>query len=111
MSRVLNVFRPFAPVVTASALIVVPLLYVGYGRAVLKMPTTGPVFSELAEWWDIEPNALNGFYDSAGRIAGGYSDIGHLVTAQDLENAERIAAIVRESELPVLSEEAGFSFR
>ncbi|MBC6957674.1 MAG: hypothetical protein DWB44_16055, partial [Chloroflexi bacterium] len=33
------------------------------------------------------------------------------VTAQDLENAERIAAIVRESELPVLSEEAGFSFR
>lgn len=111
VSRVLNVFRPFAPVVTASALIVVPLLYVGYGRAVLKMPTTGPVFSELAEWWDIEPNALNGFYDSAGRIAGGYSDIGHLVTAQDLENAERIAAIVRESELPVLSEEAGFSFR
>ncbi|MCO6445556.1 MAG: hypothetical protein J5J04_15900, partial [Anaerolineae bacterium] len=111
VSRVLNVFRPFAPVVTTSALIVVPLLYVGYGRAVLKMPTTGPVFSELAKWWDIEPNALNGFYDSAGRIAGGYSDIGHLVTAQDLENAERIAAIVRESELPVLSEEAGFSFR
>nr|MCU0476529.1 hypothetical protein [Anaerolineae bacterium] len=88
-----------------------PLLYIGYGRAVLKMPTTGPVFEPLAQWWGITPNALNGFYDSAGRIAGGYSDIGHFVSEQDYINAERIADYVRRSEKPVLSEEAGFSFR
>jgi hypothetical protein len=111
LSRIMGIFRPLAPIVTASALLIVPLLYVGYGRAVLKMPTTGVVFEQLADWWDIEPNALNGFYDSAGRIAGGYSDIGHFVTEQDYANAERIADYIRTSEKPVLSEEAGFSFR
>lgn len=111
ISRWLKLFRFAAPPIAAAALVVVPLLYVGYGRAVLKMPTTGPVFEQLAEWWGLEPNALNGFYDSAGRIAGGYSDIGHLITEQDRANAERIAAIIRDSERPVLSEEAGFSFR
>jgi len=111
LSRGLRLFKPFAPLVTASALLVVPLLYIGYGRAVLKMPTTGAVFGQLADWWDIQPNALNGFYDSAGRIAGGYSDIGHFVTEQDYVNAERIADYIRTSDKPVLSEEAGFSFR
>lgn len=104
-------FRFATPLITASALLVIPVLYLGYGRAVIKMPTTGPVFSELAEWWGFEANALNGFYDSAGRIAGGYSDIGHLLTEQDFANAERIADIIRSAENPVLSEEAGFSFR
>lgn len=111
LARVVRLAKPLTPIVTASALLVVPLLYIGYGRAVLKMPTTGAVFEQLADWWGIEPNALNGFYDSAGRIAGGYSDIGHFVTAQDYANAERIADYVRNSEKPVLSEEAGFSFR
>lgn len=111
LSRLVKPLRGAAPLVTASALVIVPLLYIGYGRAVLKMPTTGPVFEQLAAWWGLEPNALNGFYDSAGRIAGGYSDIGHLVSEQDRINAERIADIIRTSEQPVLSEEAGFSFR
>lgn len=111
LSAIFRLFRPATPIVTATALLVVPMLYIGYGRAVLKMPTTGAVFEQLAEWWDIQPNALNGFYDSAGRIAGGYSDIGHFVTAQDYANAERIADYIRNSDKPVLSEEAGFSFR
>ncbi len=111
LTRILGILKPLTPLVTASALLIVPLLYIGYGRAVLKMPTTGVLFEPLANWWGLEPNALNGFYDSAGRIAGGYSDIGHFVTAQDYANAERIADYVRNSEKPVLSEEAGFSFR
>lgn len=111
LSRMIRPLKFTTRALTAAALIGVPLLYVGYGRAVIKMPTTGAVFEQLADWWGFEPNALNGFYDSAGRIAGGYSDIGHLVSEQDRINAERIAEIVRGSELPVLSEEAGFSFR
>jgi 4-amino-4-deoxy-L-arabinose transferase-like glycosyltransferase len=111
LARGLRALRPLAPLTMALALIAVPALYIGYGRAVLKMPTTGPVFETLAQWWGIQPNALNGFYDSAGRIAGGYSDIGHFVTEQDYINAERIADYFRQSEKPVLSEEAGFSFR
>jgi hypothetical protein len=103
--------RRLAPAVGLLALVLVPALYGLYGRAVLKMPTTGPVFETLATWWGITPNALNGFYDSAGRIAGGYSDIGHLVTEEDRINAERITDLLRNSDKPVLSEEAGFSFR
>jgi hypothetical protein len=109
--RLTATLRPLARPLVTVGLLVVPLLYIGYGRAVLKMPTTGPVFEPLAHWWGITPNALNGFYDSAGRIAGGYSDIGHFVTEQDYLNAERIADYVRRSDKPVLSEEAGFSFR
>jgi hypothetical protein len=58
-------------------LIVIPLLYLGYGRAVLHMPTDGAVFGTLSTWLGLQPNADNDFYDSAGRIAGGYADIGH----------------------------------
>lgn len=91
------------------SLIVVPLLYMAYGRAVLHLPTETPVFREIAQALDIQPNALNGFYDSAGRIAGGYADIGHLVTEADHAAGWRIVDLIRASDKPVLSEEAGFS--
>ena len=97
--------RPLATL----ALVIVPLLYVGYGRAVLHMPTDGPVFGPLAGALGVTPNALNGFYDSAGRIAGGYADIGHLTTAEDVAAGWRIVELVRQTEGPVLSEEAGFN--
>jgi 4-amino-4-deoxy-L-arabinose transferase-like glycosyltransferase len=96
------------PLLTAT-LVVVPLLYVGYGRAVLHLPTDGPVFGPLAQALGVQPNALNGFYDSAGRIAGGYADIGHLTTAEDTAAGWRIVELVRQTEGPVLSEEAGFN--
>ena len=73
------------------------------------MPTDGPVFGPLASWLGVTPNALNGFYDSAGRIAGGYADIGHLTTAEDVAAGWRIVELVRQTEGPVLSEEAGFN--
>lgn len=96
------------PLVMIS-LVVIPALYIAYGRAVLHMPTNLPVFSEIAQVFNIQPNALNGFYDSAGRIAGGYADIGHLTSAEDVAAGWRIVEIIRESDKSALSEEAAFS--
>jgi hypothetical protein len=110
LSRLLiDPLRRFSPVATAVGLIIVPLLYLGYGRAVLHMPTTGAVFEPLANVLTIEPNALNGFYDSAGRIAGGYADIGHLTTQADIDAGWRIVERARATDKPVLSEEASFN--
>jgi 4-amino-4-deoxy-L-arabinose transferase-like glycosyltransferase len=101
--------RRLAPLVSRAALVAVPLMYLGYGAATLKMPTTLPVFSTIAQILNVQPNALNGFYDSAGRIAGGYADIGHLTTEADIEAGWRIVERVRAAQGPVLSEEAAFS--
>lgn len=109
LSRIISPLRRIAPQLTAASLIIMPLLYIGYGRAVLHMPTQGAIFSEIAQVFDIQPNALNGFYDSAGRIAGGYADIGHLTTQADIDAGWRIVELVRASEKPVLSEEAAFT--
>lgn len=104
-------FRKRAPLVGAAGLVVIPLLYIGYGRAVLHMPTEGPVFRQIADLAGIRPNALNGFYDSAGRLTGAYADIGHLTTQADIDGGQRIIQRVRDtpSEQLVLSEEAAFS--
>jgi hypothetical protein len=110
LSRILiNPFRRFTPVLGSVGLVIIPLLYIGYGRAVLHMPTEGAVFSTIADVLSIEPNALNGFYDSAGRIAGGYADIGHLTTQADIEAGYRIVELIKSTDKPVLSEEAGFN--
>jgi hypothetical protein len=113
--------RRFAPALMAVGLLIVPLVYLGYGRAVLHMPTTGPVFAPLADALGLTANASNtdaaagagNFYDSAGRVAGGYTDIGHLTTAADIAAGWRIVEIMREAHAeagkPPLSEEAGFN--
>ncbi len=110
LSRVLiDPLRRFGPALATAGMVVIPLLYLGYGRAVLHMPTEGPVFGPIARTLGIEANALNGFYDSAGRIAGGYADIGHLVTQEDIDAGWRIVELVRAVDGPVLSEEAAFT--
>jgi hypothetical protein len=105
--------RHTAPLLAHIGLIIVPLLYIGYGRAVLHMPTTGPVFGPVAQALGVKPNALNDFYDSArqpdGSFSGGYADIGHLTTPADIEAGYYIVELIRETEGPVLSEEAGFN--
>ncbi len=101
--------RRIAPVLGTAGLIAIPLLYVGYARAALKMPTEGAVFTTIADVFDIQPNALNGFYDSAGRIAGGYADIGHFTSQADIDAGWRIVEMVRANERPTLSEEAAFN--
>jgi 4-amino-4-deoxy-L-arabinose transferase-like glycosyltransferase len=108
-----NPLRRFATPLAHAALIIIPLLYIGYGRATLHMPTTGPVFGPLASTLGITPNALNSFYDSArqpdGSFAGGYADIGHLTTPEDIAAGYSIVERIRAVDGPVLSEEAGFN--
>jgi hypothetical protein len=103
-------FRKLAPTLGIIGLIVIPLLYIGYGRAVLHIPTQGAVFSEVTQLLGIQGNAFHGtFYDSAGRIAGGYADIGHLTTQADIDAGWQIVEMVRATDKPVLSEEAAFN--
>jgi len=103
--------RRYARPIRMAGLILVPLLYLGYARSVLHMPTTGPVFGTIADVLDLTPNAINGFYDSAGRVTGGYADIGHLTTRADRSGGELILDRVRAipDDVPILSEEAAFS--
>lgn len=114
LSRIfIQPFKRFAPRLAQAGLIVIPLLYLGYGRAVLHMPTDGAVFGPLAQALNIKPNAQNGFYDSArtldGQFAGGYANIGHLTSQADLDAGWQIVDIIKQSEQPVISEDAGFS--
>ncbi|MCB9454636.1 MAG: hypothetical protein H6671_01470 [Anaerolineaceae bacterium] len=105
-----NPLRRFAPQMAAAGLVIIPLIYLGYGRAVLHIPTEGAVFSDIAGALNIQGNAYGGrFYDSAGRIAGGYADIGHLTTAEDIAAGWSIVERVRATDKPVLSEEAAFN--
>lgn len=101
-----------APLLRAG-LVIIPLLYLGYGRAVLHMPTQGAVFGALAAALNITPNTMNSFYDSArtldGQYAAGYANIGHLTTQADIDAGWSIVARVRQSAQPVISEDAGFS--
>ncbi len=92
---------------------IVPLLYIGYGRAVLHLPTTGPVFDTAAQILGVQPNAQNGFYNSArdelGNYPPGYADIGHLTTQADIDAGDYIVSQIRAVDGPVLSEEAAFN--
>ncbi|MBW4436153.1 MAG: phospholipid carrier-dependent glycosyltransferase [Pleurocapsa minor GSE-CHR-MK-17-07R] len=100
--------RRAAPALAMIALIVVPLGYLGYARATLKMPTDG-AFAPIATVLGLTPNADNNFYDSAGRIAGGYADIGHFTSQADIDAGWRIVERVRQAPGLVLSEEAAFT--
>jgi hypothetical protein len=100
-----SIARPFA----VLAVIAVPLIYIGYGRAVLHLPTTIAPYNVIADVLGVEANALNGFYDSAGRIAGGYADIGHWTTQADIDAGWQIVERVRNAPGDVLSEEAAFN--
>ncbi len=116
LSRVVLPFRAIARPAVALSAILLPALYIGYAAATLKLPTTGPVFGPIARALNVTPNAPNHieektFYDSAGRLTGGYADIGHLTTQADIDAGWRIVEMMREAEKPVLSEEAGFSLQ
>jgi hypothetical protein len=109
----INPLRRAAPLLAQAALVIVPLLYLGYGRAVLHMPTDGEIFGALSQALGLHPNALNGFYDSArtadGQYATGYANIGHWTTEADIEAGWKISNLIRASDQPAISEDAGFS--
>lgn len=114
--------RPFArlrattdavrPWVITAAGILVPLLYLGYGLSVVKMPTDGPLFGWLSDRLGFESSygERYAFYDAAGWTEG-YATIGHVPTDTDRRRGWRIVDRLRASEWPALSEEAGFSLQ
>lgn len=93
------------------ALFIIPLLYLGYGVATFKMPTEGAVFGPIANALNIQPNVDREFYDSATWQAGGYARIGYFITQDDIDAGYEIVARMNDlpDDVPVLSEEAGFS--
>lgn len=114
LSRVLiDPFRRFGPALTMIGLVVIPLLYVGYGRAVFHMPTEGRIFGPIADVLGIEDNTGYAFYDPDGYITLAYAQIGHFTTQADIDAGYRIVELMNEfdADRPVLSEEAGFSLR
>jgi len=95
--------------ITGVGLIVIPLLYIGYARATLKMPTDG-IFEPIATALNIEPNVRDRFYDSATFDVEGYANIGYFLTPEDTEAGYQIVDMINATDMPVMSEEAGFMF-
>lgn len=89
-------------------LVLVPLVYLGYARATLKMPTDG-AFAPLASLLQVEPNSRESFFDAASFDVPGYANIGYFVTKEDEVAGWRIADLIERSDRPVLSEDAGFA--
>ena len=92
----------------AFAMLAIPLLYLGYARATLKMPTDG-AFEPIATALGIEGNVRENYYDSASFDVGGYARIGYFLTADDWAAGAAIVEMIVASDKPVLSEEAGFA--
>lgn len=94
--------------ISRAGLIIVPLLYLGYARATLKMPTDG-AFEPVAKALGVAANVRENFFDSATFLVGGYARIGYFLTDADWQAGAEILRIIGETDEPVLSEEAGFT--
>jgi hypothetical protein len=88
----------------------IPLLYLLQSPRMLHMPTSGPVFGPLARAFGVSGERVEGdcttfqYHDAMG-----YTQLGHLLVADDYAAGEEILNYVRTSDGPVLSEEAMFS--
>ena len=104
----------------ASALlaVLIPLLYLLQAPRMLHMPTSGPVFGPLARALGVDDDLVYGVGDDPieGHCATvqyhdvmGYTQLGHLLTADDYAAGEEILDYVRTADGSVFSEEAMFS--
>ncbi len=90
--------------------ILIPLLYLLQAPRMLHLPTSGPVFGPLARVLGVDDALIEGdcatfqYHDAAG-----YTQLGHLLTADDYAAGEEILNYVRTADGPVFSEEAMFS--
>jgi hypothetical protein len=102
--------REVQAVVRALLVILVPVLYLVQAPRMLHMPTSGPVLGWLARAFGVDDALVVGdcttfqYHDTVG-----YTQLGHLLTAEDYAAGEEILNYVRTSDGPVLSEEAMFS--
>ncbi len=92
--------------------VIVPAVYVLYAASVVKMPTEGRFFGALSDVLGLESSYGDryAFYDAAGWVPG-YATIGHVPSQTDIDNGWRLVDVIRASERPVMSEEAGFSLQ
>jgi len=96
--------------------VLIPLLYLLQAPRLLHLPTSGPVFGPLARALGVadalivsecstpEQPRYHQYHDTMG-----YTQLGHLLTADDYAVGEEILNYVRTSDGPVFSEEAMFS--
>ena len=76
----------------------------------LHLPTSGPVFGPLARALGVDDTLIKGDCATFNYPdAMGYTQLGHLLTADDYAAGEQILDYVRTADGPVLSEEAMFS--
>jgi hypothetical protein len=90
--------------------ILVPVLYLLQAPRMLHIPTIGPVLGSLARVLGVDDALIEGdcitfqYHDTMG-----YTQLGHLLTADDYAVGEEILNYVRTADGPALSEEAMFS--
>jgi hypothetical protein len=110
-----SAFRSFAvrrrlALLRPILLILIPLLYLWQAPRMLHLPTDGPVFGPVAQALGVGGAVTQtdctayAYYDKMG-----YTQLGHLLTADDYAAGEEILAYVRASDGPVFSEEAMFT--
>ncbi len=96
-------FRPLLAVI-------IPLLYLVQAPRLLHMPTSGPVFGPLARALGVADALIEGDCDTFQyHDTMGYTQLGHLLTADDYAAGEEILNYVRTADGPTLSEEAMLS--
>jgi len=94
--------------IVGTGLFIIPLLYLGYARATLKMPTDG-VFAPIAQILNITPNIRGNFFDSATFDVEGYANIGYFLSDEDTQAGYQIVELINQTDTLVMSEEAGFT--
>jgi hypothetical protein len=109
---VISPLQPAQKVIRYGFLLIVPALYLGYGRGVFHTPTQGTFFEPITSFIGVEDNTGYNFYDPDGYVTLAYAQIGHLLTEQDRVGGDAIVARMQEipDDVLILSEEAGFSF-
>jgi len=87
-----------------------PLAYLLQAPRLLHLPTSGPVFGPLAQTLGVADELIQGdcttfqYHDAMG-----YTQLGHLLTADDYAAGEEILNYVRTADGPAFSEEAMFN--
>ncbi len=118
LRRLQTTFRKRKAVAPALLAVVIPLLYLLQAPRMLHLPTSGPVFGPLARALGIDDDLVYGVGDDLIEThcavlqyhdVMGYTQLGHLLTADDYAAGEEILNYVRTAGGPVFSEEAMFS--
>jgi hypothetical protein len=103
----LAIKRPRAALLVSFA---IPLLYLAQAYSMRHLPTDGPIFGSLADLVGVGRGASvyagYPYYDSIG-----YTQVGHLPTAEDTAAGDRIAALIKTTGKPALTEEAMLALR